>query len=211
VKASVPLANYYHQDKIEAGCDEAGRGCLAGPVVASAVILPPDFDHPYLNDSKQMTEKQREMLRPIIEAEAVSWAVGRLTPKEIDKYNILNASFKAMHRAVRQLAVTPQHLLIDGNRFIPYKGIDHTCIIKGDAKYKSIAAASVLAKSYRDDYMKKQHKNYPYYNWLSNKGYPTSEHRTALDEYGPCALHRKSFRLQYNQLELFDVSKPIKK
>lgn len=199
----ITLADYMYADKLEAGCDEAGRGCLAGPVVAAAVILPRDFSHPALNDSKLMTAKQREELRPIIEREAISWAVARLTPKEIDRYNILRASFKAMHRAVKKLTVTPEHLLIDGNRFIPFKGIDHTCIIKGDGKYKNIAAASVLAKSYRDEYMAKQHQKYPQYNWLSNKGYPTKEHRSALDQYGPCALHRQSFRLTYGQLDIF--------
>lgn len=180
---------------VEAGCDEAGRGCLAGPVYAAAVILPIDFDHPMLNDSKKLTEAQRKLLRPIIEKEAISWAVGRMTPKEIDKYNILNASFRSMHRAIKALEVTPELLLIDGNRFIPYKGIEHECIIKGDGKYKSIAAASVLAKTYRDDYMEKQHKKHPIYNWCSNKGYPTRDHRQAIIDHGPCILHRKSFRL----------------
>lgn len=191
------------EGRLEAGCDEAGRGCLAGPVVAAAVILPEDFYHPWLTDSKLTTEAQREKLRPIIEKEAISFAVARLTPKAIDKYNILNASLKAMHKAVKNLSVSPEHLLIDGNRFIPYKGIEHTCIIKGDGKYTAIAAASILAKTYRDDYMKKQHRKFPHYNWMSNKGYPTAEHRMTLDEYGPCALHRQSFRLKYNDLVLF--------
>ena len=203
----VPLANYLHPHLIEAGCDEAGRGCLAGPVVAAAVILPADFDHPLLNDSKLMNEKNRNLLRPIIEQEALAWAVARLTPKQIDRYNILNASFRAMHKAIKMLAVTPEHLLIDGNRFTPYRGIAHTCIIKGDGKYKSIAAASVLAKTHRDEYMLKLHKKHPQYNWLTNKGYPTAEHRSALDTYGPTAMHRHSFRLSYNQLDLFKGKK----
>ena len=178
-------------------------------MVAAAVVLPVDFYHPLLNDSKQTTEKQREELRPYIEQHAISYSVARLTPKQIDKINILNASFKAMHKAVKGLTVTPDHLLIDGNRFNPYKGIAHTCIIKGDGKYTAIAAASILAKTYRDDYMKKQHKKFPNYNWLSNKGYPTTEHRNALDKYGPCTLHRQSFRLEYNAVEMIKaVKKP---
>lgn len=192
------LANFLLRGRVEAGCDEAGRGCLAGPVVAAAVILPADFYHPLLNDSKLTTAAQREKLRPIIEAEAVSWAVARLSPKEIDRYNILNASFKAMHRAVKKLEAQPHHLLIDGNRFNPYRGIDHTCIIKGDSKYASIAAASILAKTHRDEYMHKLHRRFPQYNWLSNKGYPTVEHQQALQQYGPCAMHRQSFRLDYS-------------
>jgi len=190
-----PLKNYFDHNRTEAGCDEAGRGCLAGPVYAGAVILPKDFHHPLLNDSKKLTKAQRYKLRPIIEKEAISWAVGRLTPKEIDKYNILNASFKAMHRAIKKLNTKPNLLLIDGNRFIPYKGIAHECIIKGDGKYTSIAAASILAKTYRDDYMESQHKKYPNYDWLNNKGYPTANHRMAIKEHGPCDLHRKTFRL----------------
>ena len=189
------LKNYFDKSKIEAGCDEAGRGCLAGPVYAAAVIMPTDFFHPYLTDSKLTTKAQRKKLRPIIEKEAISWAVARLTHKEIDKYNILNASFKAMHRAVKKLNVQPELLLIDGNRFIPYKGIHHECIVKGDSKFTSIAAASILAKTHRDDYMEKQAKKYPQYGWLNNKGYPTSEHRQAIVEHGPCDLHRKSFSL----------------
>ncbi len=210
MKSFAPLSNYLHPDLVEAGCDEAGRGCLAGPVFAAAVILPHDFYHPFLTDSKLTTEAQRETLRPIIEREAISYAVARLTPKEIDKYNILNASFRAMHRAVNKLNVTPDHLLIDGNRFTPYKGISHTCIIKGDGKYTAIAAASILAKTYRDDYMKNQHRKYPYYNWLSNKGYPTAEHRQALTVHGPCTLHRKTFKLTSPQLDLFDPKNPPK-
>ena len=208
-KESYRLENYLLKGRVEAGCDEAGRGCLAGPVVAAAVVLPVDFYHPLLNDSKLTTEKQREELRPYIEQHAISYSVARLTPKQIDKINILNASFKAMHKAVKGLTVTPDHLLIDGNRFNPYKGIAHTCIIKGDGKYTAIAAASILAKTYRDDYMKKQHKKFPNYNWLSNKGYPTTEHRNALDKYGPCTLHRQSFRLEYNAVEMIKaVKKP---
>ena len=190
-----PLKNYFDKNRVEAGCDEAGRGCLAGPVYAAAVILPHDFHHPLLTDSKLTTKAQRHILRPIIEAEAISWAVGRLTPKEIDKYNILNASFKAMHRAIKKLETTPELLLIDGNRFNAYKGITHECIIKGDSKYTSIAAASILAKTYRDDYMEKQHKKFPYYGWVQNKGYPTKAHRSAIMEHGPCDLHRKTFKL----------------
>jgi len=190
-----PLKNYFDKSKLEAGCDEAGRGCLAGPVYAAAVIMPQDFFHPLLTDSKLTTKAQRKILRPIIEKEAISWAVGRLTHKEIDKYNILNASFKAMHRAVKKLNVQPDLLLIDGNRFNPFKGINHECIVKGDSKFTSIAAASILAKTHRDDYMEKQAKKYPQYGWLNNKGYPTSEHRAAIQQHGPCDLHRKTFSL----------------
>lgn len=203
----LPLQNSFTADKVEAGCDEAGRGCLAGPVFAAAVILPRDFHHPLLNDSKQTTHKQRMELRPIIEKEAISWAVARMTPKEIDKHNILNASFRSMHRAIKKLSITPDLLLIDGNRFIPYRKVPHECIIKGDGKFTSIAAASILAKTYRDEYMEKQHRKYPYYDWQSNKGYPTKHHRNAIIEYGPCPLHRKSFRLYplEEQMRLFQV------
>jgi len=189
------LLNYFDKSKIEAGCDEAGRGCLAGPVYAAAVIMPHDFFHPLLADSKLTTKAQRNVLRPIIEKSAISWAVARLTHKEIDRYNILNASFKAMHRAVKKLRVQPNLLLIDGNRFNPYKGINHECIVKGDSKYTSIAAASILAKTYRDEYMEQQAKKYPLYGWINNKGYPTSEHRKAIQAYGICDLHRKTFNL----------------
>ncbi|MEE9438845.1 MAG: ribonuclease HII [Saprospiraceae bacterium] len=192
-----PLKKYYNKNKLEAGCDEAGRGCLAGPVFAAAVILPQDWSHPLLNDSKLTTHKTREILRPIIEREAISWSVARMTPKEIDKYNILNASLKSMHKAIKKLDVVPDYLLIDGNRFLPYKGIPHECIIKGDGKYTSIAAASILAKIYRDIYMLKQHKKHPFYGWQSNKGYPTQEHRDAIATYGVTKLHRQSFRLHY--------------
>ena len=190
--------------RIEAGCDEAGRGCLSGAVFAAAVILPQDYHHPLLNDSKQLSEKQRYALRPIIEQDAIAWAVGIVTPQEIDEINILNASILAMHRAVEQLSHTPQHLLIDGNRFKPYTGIPHTCVVKGDGKYLSIAAASVLAKTYRDDYMLQLHEQYPLYGWDKNKGYPTKEHRHAIELYGTTPYHRQSFRLTDPQLKLFE-------
>lgn len=180
---------------MEAGCDEAGRGCLAGPVYAAAVILPPGFSNPLLNDSKQLTEKQRYELRPIIEREAVAWAVGVVDNVEIDKINILKASFTAMHRAIDQLKVRPEHLLIDGNRFIPYPGISHTTIVKGDGKMMSIAAASILAKTYRDDYMNRIADEYPQYDWRENKGYPTARHREAIKQYGTTPYHRMSFNL----------------
>ena len=189
--------------RIEAGCDEAGRGCLAGAVYAAAVILPPDFHNDELNDSKQLSERRRYALRPIIEAEAVAWAVGVVTPEEIDRINILKASFLAMHRAIEQLKVRPEHLLIDGNRFTPYPGIGHTTVVKGDGKYLSIAAASVLAKTYRDDYMNRLATEYPEYAWNVNKGYPTKAHREAIRQYGITPYHRKTFRLLPQQLELF--------
>lgn len=197
------LLPYLEKNHIEAGCDEAGRGCLAGAVFASAVILPPDFRNELLNDSKQLSEKQRYRLRPVIEKEAVAWAIGIVTPEEIDKINILNASFLAMHRAVEQLAPEPEHLLIDGNRFKPYPGIKHTCVIKGDGKYLSIAAASVLAKTYRDDYMAELHKQFPQYRWDRNKGYPTKAHRTAIQETGASPYHRMTFQLLERQLAIF--------
>lgn len=191
----MPLAPYMHAGQIEAGCDEAGRGCLAGPVFAAAVILPPDFNHPLLNDSKQMTEKHRYEARQVIESHALAWAVAQVSPQEIDQINILQASFLAMHRAVDQLALRPEHLLIDGNRFKPYSGIPHTTIVKGDGKYLSIAAASVLAKTYRDDFMLQIHQDFPHYHWDSNKGYPAPIHRAAIAQHGPCPHHRHSFRL----------------
>lgn len=198
------LQPYYQDNLLEAGCDEAGRGCLAGPVFAAAVILPKDFYHPVLNDSKQLTEKERYELRPVIEEKAIAYAVASLCNKQIDKINILRASFKSMHLAVKQLSIQPQLLLIDGNRFIPYKRIPHRCIIQGDALYASIAAASVLAKTYRDDYMKELHLKFPRYNWVQNKGYATREHQMALDQFGPTKYHRTSFRLSYDQLEIFE-------
>lgn len=195
------LLPFLEEGRIEAGCDEAGRGCLAGPVYAAAVILPPDFHNELLNDSKQLTEKQRYALRPIIEKEALAWAVGVVDNVEIDKINILSASILAMHRAVDQLTLRPEHLLIDGNRFKPYRdpssglAIPHTTIVKGDGKMMSIAAASVLAKTYRDDFMNAAAQQYPGYDWLSNKGYPTAKHRAAIKQLGTTPLHRMSFNL----------------
>lgn len=197
------LLPYLNKDLIEAGCDEAGRGCLAGAVYAAAVILPKDFHNELLNDSKQLSEKQRYLLREIIEHEALAWAVGTVSPDEIDEINILNASFLAMHRAVDQLKLRPQHLLIDGNRFRKYKDLPHTTIVKGDGKYLSIAAASILAKTYRDDYMKQLHEEFPYYDWDHNKGYPTKKHRAAIKEHGTTLYHRLTFNLLGDgQLEL---------
>ena len=192
----------FDKNKIEAGCDEAGRGCLAGPVVAAAVILPPKFKNSILDDSKKLSEKKRYALRDIIEKEALAWAVGIVSPEEIDKINILNASFLAMHRAINQLEICPEQLLIDGNRFNPYANIPHHCIIKGDGKYLPIAAASVLAKTYRDDLMLALHKDYPDYDWDSNKGYPTKKHRLAIREHGITPHHRKTFGPQPDQLLL---------
>ena len=189
------LLPYLNENLIEAGCDEAGRGCLAGAVYAAAVILPKDFKNEMLNDSKQLSEKQRYQLREVIEKEALAWAIGIVEPEEIDKINILNASFLAMHRAVDQLKITPQHLLIDGNRFNKYKNIPHTTIVKGDGKYLSIAAASILAKTYRDDYMNRLHSEYPMYAWDMNKGYPTQKHRQAIKELGTSPYHRLSYNL----------------
>jgi ribonuclease HII len=196
------LKSFYQNQLIEAGCDEAGRGCFAGPVFAAAVILPQDFFHAELNDSKQLSEKQRNELRPIIEKEAIAWAVSSIDNDEIDQINILKASFKAMHAALNRLKQTPQLLLIDGNRFTPYKKIPHHCIIEGDGLYASIAAASVLAKTYRDEYMMRLHQEYNYYGWHTNKGYGTPEHRRAIEQHGLCKYHRKSFRLLQQQ-ELF--------
>lgn len=189
------LLPYLKNDCIECGCDEAGRGCLAGSVFAAAVILPCDFYHAELNDSKQLSEHKRYKLRPVIEQEAICWAIGIVTPEEIDEINILKASFLAMHRAVDQLKIKPEHLLIDGNRFNPYPGIPHTTVIKGDGRYFSIAAASVLAKTYRDDYMNQLAEEYPAYQWTRNKGYPTKAHREAIRDYGSTSYHRKSFTL----------------
>lgn len=180
---------------LEAGCDEAGRGCLAGPVVAAAVILPPTFSHPHLNDSKKLSACKRESLRPIIEQEAIAWAVAFCSPQEIDDINILNASILAMHKALRQLRTQPQLILVDGNKFKPYGQIAHHCIVKGDATYTSIAAASVLAKTHRDEYMCGLAPNFPHYQWAQNKGYPSAQHRQAVIQYGRSIHHRKSFRI----------------
>jgi ribonuclease HII len=187
------LLTSLHKNVNEAGCDEAGRGCLAGPVFAATVILPDDFRNSLLDDSKKLSEKKRYELREMIEKDAVAWAVAQVDAEEIDKINILNASFKAMHLAIEKLALKPQHLLIDGNRFNQYKDIPYNCIVKGDGKYLSIAAASVLAKTYRDDYMKKIHKEFPVYHWDKNKGYPTLQHKLAIQKYGLTPYHRKSF------------------
>jgi ribonuclease HII len=212
------LESHYYEGLVEAGCDEAGRGCLAGAVYAAAVILPPDYQNELLNDSKQLTERRRYQLREQIEHDAVAWAVGIVGPDEIDKINILNASILAMHRALDQLTVRPQAIIVDGNRFKPYQAhphpllgsaaspreeplprggevIPHTCIVKGDGKYLSIAAASILAKTYRDDYMNRLAEEYPQYDWLSNKGYPTKKHRQAIKDYGTTPYHRRSFNL----------------
>lgn len=197
------LLGYLEKGRVEAGCDEAGRGCLAGPVVAAAVILPEDFSHPFLNDSKQLSEKQRCELRPIIEKEALAWAVSVIDNVEIDKINIYQASYAAMHRAVNDLKLRPEHLLIDGNRFVPHpENIPYTCIVKGDGKMLSIAAASVLAKTYRDELMLTYHEEYPHYDWASNKGYPTKKHRLGIAEFGVTPLHRKSFTLLPKQTRL---------
>lgn len=197
------LLPYLNKDLVEAGCDEAGRGCLAGAVYAAAVVLPHDFQNELLNDSKKLTEHQRYALREVIEREAVAWAVGVVTPEEIDRVNILNASFLAMHRAIDGLTVRPEHLLIDGNRFRAYGDTPHTTVVKGDGKYMSIAAASILAKTYRDDYMNRLHAEYPVYAWARNKGYPTKAHREAIRQYGPSPYHRRTFNLLGDaQLEL---------
>jgi ribonuclease HII len=197
------LKPFYQNKLIEAGCDEAGRGCLAGPVFAAAVILPVKFAHPLLNDSKQVTEKNRNELRKVIEEKAIAYAVASIDNEEIDEINILRASFKAVHIAIDQLQKKPQLLLMDGNRFPPYKKIPHQCIIKGDAIYMSIAAASILAKTYRDEYMLKLHAEFPQYGWDRNKGYGTVLHRQAMAAYGQCKYHRKSFHLKAAQAKLF--------
>ncbi|MFV0536531.1 MAG: ribonuclease HII [Dysgonomonas sp.] len=191
-----------YPDLVEAGCDEAGRGCLAGPVFAAAVILPDDFECEELNDSKQLSEKARYKLRPFIEEKAMAWAVGIVDHKEIDEINILNASFLAMQRAVASLKIRPEHLLIDGNRFRKYEDIPHTCVVKGDGKLLPIAAASVLAKTYRDDFMLKIAEEYPLYDWKNNKGYPTQKHRDAVGKYGATPYHRLTFNLKEKQLKL---------
>lgn len=189
------LRNNYYEGMVEAGCDEAGRGCLAGSVYAAAVILPPDYHNELLNDSKQLTEKRRYALREAIQRDAVAWAVGVVTPEEIDNINILNASILAMHRALDQLAVRPEAVIVDGNRFKPYGGLPYSTIVKGDGKYLSIAAASILAKTYRDDYMGKLAEEYPQYDWKSNKGYPTKKHRDAIRKFGTTPYHRRTFNL----------------
>lgn len=198
------LALKYSSYQLEAGTDEAGRGCLSGPVVAAAVILPPDFRHEMLTDSKQLSEKKRQLLRPIIEKEALSFGVSFVYQQEIDKINILNASILAMHKSLDELQLRPEFIIVDGNRFKNYQEIPHQTIVKGDAKYLSIAAASILAKTYRDDYMEKLHLEFPSYNWARNKGYPTKEHRSAIRESGPTIHHRLSFKLLPDQLK-FDL------
>lgn len=189
------LKSHYYDNLVEAGCDEAGRGCLAGSVYAAAVILPPDYENDLLNDSKKLTAKKRYALREVIQRDALAWAVGIVTPEEIDKINILNASFLAMHRALDQLSLRPEAVIVDGNRFRPYQDLPFTTIVKGDGKYLSIAAASVLAKTYRDDYMLNLAKEYPQYDWQSNMGYPTKKHRQAIRDYGITPYHRKSYNL----------------
>ena len=189
------LRSYYNAAAIEAGLDEVGRGCLAGPVVAAAVILPNDYAHPILNDSKQLTRSQRETLRIDIERDAIAWAIAEVSHEDIDRINILKASFLAMHRAVDALTLKPEHLLVDGNRFVPYPMIPHTCIVKGDAHFLSIAAASILAKTYRDDLMEQLGREFPAYGWAQNVGYPTPMHRAAIRQFGPTKYHRISFRL----------------
>jgi len=196
------LKAFHSKGLIEAGCDEAGRGCLAGPVVASAVILPTNFKHILLNDSKQLTHKQRELLEPIIKEKAICWAIGIVSPQEIDEINILNASFLAMHRAIEKLKEKIDLLLIDGNRFNPYKNIEHLCIVKGDSKYASIAAASVLAKNYRDELMIDLDSDFPQYDWKNNKGYPTAKHRAAIGQIGISKHHRKSYQLLPTQIKI---------
>ncbi|MBD1431986.1 ribonuclease HII [Sphingobacterium sp. DN00404] len=197
------LLSTFQQDFVEAGCDEAGRGCLAGPVFAAAVIFPPDYCNVLLNDSKQLSEKKRMALRPIIEEEALDFAVASVSAEEIDHINILNASYLAMHRALDQLKTKAAYIIVDGNRFSTYQDIPHQCIVKGDGKYLSIAAASILAKTYRDEYMHNLASEFPYYDWLSNKGYPTIKHRNAILQYGISPHHRKSFRITDPQLKLF--------
>ena len=189
------LLSHYYEGLVEAGCDEAGRGCLAGAVFAAAVILPPDYQNALLNDSKQLTERRRYELRSQIERDAVAWAVGVVEPQEIDRINILNASILAMHRALDQLQVRPQAVIVDGNRFKPYRDLPHTTIVKGDGKYLAIAAASILAKTYRDDYMQRLAEEYPQYDWKGNKGYPTKKHREAIRQYGTTPYHRMSYNL----------------
>lgn len=198
------LKSYYYEGLIEAGCDEAGRGCLAGSVYAAAVILPTNYKNDLLNDSKKLSAKKRYALRKIIEQDAIAWAVGIVTPEEIDKINILNASFLAMHRALDQLKMRPEAIIVDGNRFTPYQDLPFTTIVKGDGKYLSIAAASILAKTYRDDYMFSLAEKYPQYDWQSNMGYPTKKHREAIRQYGITPFHRKSYNLLGDEQLSFD-------
>ena len=198
------LKSHYHEGLVEAGCDEAGRGCLAGSVYAAAVILPPDYENAALNDSKQLTEKQRYALREVVVRDAVAWAVGVVTPEEIDKINILNASILAMHRALDQLTVRPEAVIVDGNRFKPYRDLPWATIVKGDGKYLSIAAASILAKTFRDDYMAHLAEQHPQYGWSGNQGYPTRQHREAIRLYGPTPYHRRSFNLLGDQQLMID-------
>lgn len=197
------LQAYLKQYRIEAGIDEAGRGCYAGPVFAAAVILPQDFFHPLLNDSKQLSKEQRELLRPVIEKESICWSVAMMDNDEIDRINILQATYAAMHACITQLPVIPEHLLIDGNRFRSYQGIAHDCIIQGDGLYASIAAASILAKTHRDAYMQQLHDEFPHYDWVNNKGYGTAAHRMAIEQHGLCKYHRKSFDIVPKQTVLF--------
>lgn len=196
------LKNNYSRYVLEAGTDEAGRGCLSGPVVAAAVILPKNFEHPFLNDSKQLSEKQRKELRPFIEEHAITYGVCFVDEKEVDKINVLQASITGMQRSIEQLNPQPEFIIVDGNKFKPYKEVPHQTIVKGDAKYLSIAAASVLAKTYRDEFMEKIHQEFPVYNWRQNKGYPTKQHRNAIREFGLTKYHRKSFKLLPEQLKL---------
>jgi len=203
VRNKIPLQKYLVPGRLEAGCDEAGRGCLAGPVVAAAVVLSPDFDHPLLNDSKKLSPETRDQLRVFIEAYALDWAVAEASPEEIDDINILNASMLAMNRAINKLTIKPQHLLIDGNRFRNGSGIPYSCLVKGDARFSSIAAASVLAKTHRDEQMAALHLLYPRYGWNQNKGYPTLVHRQAIDNQGISPWHRKTFRMNDLQLDLW--------
>ena len=196
------LKKYFLKNCLEAGTDEAGRGCLAGPVVAAAVILPPNFEHPFLNDSKQLTEKKRILLRSFIEENAIAFAVAFVSENKIDEINILQASILAMHQSIAKLVIVPEHIIVDGNKFNPYKNIPHKTIVKGDAKYRSIAAASILAKTYRDDFMCKIAQEFPAYHWRKNKGYPTKTHRNAIVKFGATKYHRKSFKLLPDQLKL---------
>lgn len=196
------LKPHFYIDKVEAGCDEAGRGCLAGSVFAAAVVLPPDYDNALLNDSKQLSEAARNQLRIEIERDALAWAVGVVTPEEIDKINILRASFLAMHRALDQLTVRPEAIVVDGNRFVPYRQLPFTCVVKGDGKYQTIAAASILAKTHRDEYMDRLAEEFPMYDWQHNKGYPTAKHRAAIREFGVSPYHRLSYNLLGGELSL---------